>query len=454
MRQPPHSLDSEEYLLSACIVSGMEGVSQAVNAGITPDSFHEPRNAVLFAAIQSLAAKGQPPSPSLILHELNQTRRAEEAGGMAELFRIAKLVPTSAGLSLFITRVRELQLLRAVSRVTASLHEESFSQDANIADFIERAERSILSVTQDRVKPARKWAQAVDEAKVELNAMLEAKPGQALPGEVSWGFADLDSSFGAMQAGQLCVLAARPSVGKSSLMRQTAYSALKAGKGVFIASLEVKDRAIARNMAQAVTGISYRGLRAGANAAEVATFRRELDAIGKLPLHVSDDYSTTVSQICAQARLLKARKGIGLVCIDHLHELGECKNPPKGRNVTHAYGMAVKAFKELAGELELPVLLLAQLNRGSEHEKRTPNLADLRDSGDIEQAADKVVLLHRPTENPFAGGTQDDTSHPRENPSFYVEAIQAKGRDDGTSRVGLTFQRASARFLQIEGAHG
>lgn len=448
MTELPHSIEAEEYLISSLFAAGAQGASMAINAGVSPASFYAEQNATIYGAILALAEKGQAPATQAVLHELNFTGTTAAAGGMHNVLRVIKLVPTHVNLSLYIGRVRELQLLRAIARTTRALHEESFTQEANVPEFAERVERTILSLAQDRVKPARTWEQAASEAETEFEAMLLSKPGAVLPGEVSWGFADLDKFFGPLAPGQLVILAARPSVGKSSLMRQTAYSTLRAGKAVYIASLEVKDRAIARNMAQALSGIGYRALRAGAHAADAEDFRRALQKVKTLPLMVSDDFSATVSQICAQARLAKARRNLSLVCVDHLHELAECKNPPKGTNTAHAYGRAVKAFKELAGELNIPVLVLAQLNRGSENDRRAPALSDLRDSGNIEEAADKVVLLHRPPETP-EGSPQSETSSPRDSPTFFTAATQAKGRDDGTCSVGLTFQRASARFIQI-----
>jgi len=445
----PHSIEAEEYLLSSLFVAGAQGVASAVNSGVSPATFFAETNATVFGAIITLAERGQVPSVQAVIHELNFSKTLTQAGGMPDVLRIVGLVPTSVNLSLYIQRVRELQLLRTIARTTRALHEEAFSQEANVPEFAERVERTILGLSQDRVKPARTWEQAVAETSTEFEAMLLAKPGAVLAGEISWGFPDMDRFFGPMAPGQLVILAARPSVGKSSLMRQTATEVLKTGKIVSIASLEVKDRAIARNIAQALSGISYRALRVGAHPAEAEDFRRALEKVKYLPLIVTDDFSATVSQICAQARLAKAKRNLGLVCVDHLHELAECKNPPKGTNTAQMYGRAVKAFKELAGELEVPVLVLAQLNRGSESDKRVPTLSDLRDSGNIEEGADKVVLLHRPLENPLNNMQQSETSNPKDHPTFYTQAIQAKGRDDGTNSMGIIFQRATARFVPL-----
>lgn len=449
MKILPNNIEAEEYLVGSCFAGGRDAMSAAINAGVSPASFFSPEAATVFDVMASLVGANQKPTASLVLHELNTSRRIDAAGGMENVLRFARLVPTVAQLDFFISRVRSLQLLRSVARVAAAIHEEAYSQADNVEDFVARAERSILSATQDSVKPARSWSQAVDEAATELEAMLALKPGQTVPGEVSWGFSDFDRAFGPMQPGQLCVLAARPSVGKSSLMRQVVHALLRNGRPVYVASLEVKDRQIARNIAQALSGVGYRDLRRGAHPKDAQDFRVALQSIKALPLIAYDNFGAKVSEICAQARLLKARKNIGLVCIDHLHELGECRKPGRGLNVSDAIGVAVKEFKELAGELEVPVLLLAQLNRGSEKDSREPTLMDLKASGDIEEKADKVIFLHRPAVNELTQMPQSETSDPNDCPKYYIKALQAKGRDDGTNQVGLIFERRIAKFIQI-----
>ncbi len=449
MKPLPHNIEAEECLLGSCILGGREAVAEAINAGVSPASFFSPEAATVFDVMTSLVAANHKPTVSLVVHELNTSQRMPSAGGMENILRLARIVPTGAQLGFFINRVRSLQLLRSVARVAAAIHEEAYSQADNVEDFVARAERSIMAAAQDAVKPTRNWRQAVIEAEGDLDAILALKPGLSAPGEVSWGFQDFDRAFGPMQPGQLCVLAARPSVGKSSLMRQVIYALLRTGKPVYVASLEVKDRQIARNIAQAISGVSYRGLRSGAHPKDAQDFRQALESLKGLPLFAYDNFAAKVSEICAQARLLKARQNIGLVCIDHLHELGECRKPGRGLNVSDAIGVAVKEFKELAGELEIPVLLLAQLNRGSERDSREPTLMDLKASGDIEEKADKVVFLHRPAINELTELPQSETSDPGDCPKYYIKALQAKGRDDGTNQVGLIFERRLAKFIQI-----
>jgi len=445
----PHSIEAEESLISTIRLGGIEAMAEAVNTGVSPMSFYSPPCATIYDAMQTLSSMGQKLTSPVILHELNATKRIGDVGGMAELMRILNSVPTSVNLAYYLRRVRSLQLLRSMARVTAAIAEEAYTQADNVEDFIARAERSVMTAAQDAVKPTRSWAQAVSEAETELEAMLARKEGSTAPGELSWGFPDFDSAFGPMQAGQLIVLAARPSVGKSSLMRQVIYANLRDGNPIHVTSLEVKDRQIARNLAQTISNVGYKQLRNTPHPRDADDFRKALTSIKALPLFAFDNFSAKVAEVCAQARLLKSRKNVRFICIDHLHEFMECKDTPKGRNTTESIGIAVKSFKALAGELELPVLLLAQLNRGSETDKRQPTLSDLRGSGDIEQGADRVIFLHRPSENPLTGAPQSETSDPTSCPKYYIKVLQAKGRDDGTNEVGLIFERRTATFHAI-----
>jgi replicative DNA helicase len=447
----PHSPTDEQHLISAAIVGGAQSVAQAINAGVTAATFYDADHGLIWSAITDLAERGEPPTMPRLMAALAERTPApdrERVGPMAR--QIARLLPTSLALNHAVATCRALQQQRAFRRALDSWSQAlTDAKPDETEELLTGFERQLRAIADDRPTPPRSWPQAVDEAIAHLDALMKAAPGAINQGEVSWAFPGLDRVFGPMQPGQLVVVAARPSVGKSSLMRQLAMGVARTGRRVFIASLEVKDSAIVRTLAQAEAGVSYRALRTTRAPDDVAALRAEMVALRNAPITVLDDFGATVAQICAQARLLAAKGNLGLVCIDHLHELLECKRPPRGGNVTDAVGIAVKEFKALAGELNLPVVLLAQLNRGPEVDRREPNLADLRASGDIEQAADKVVLLHRPAENPNTGDPQKDTASVEDLPSFVVWAIQAKGRDDGTARLLLWFDRAIARFRAL-----
>lgn len=267
--------------------------------------------------------------------------------------------------------------------------------------------------------------------------------------EVSFGFSDLDRVFQPMRGGQLVILAARPSVGKSSLARMIAYhNAEKWQRHVIFASLEVMGTSLAINLAQTITGIPYRSLKK-AHSKDVALFRSTVGSLVMPTMHVLAATEVRLATIRARAKLMRAKgTPARLIVVDYLTQLPDAE-PQRGENRATSVGRCSRALKKLAIEEDCPVMALAQLNRDSAKDGREPALHDLRESGDIEQDADKVIFLHRPPDHPITKASQPENSLPHDVHSFGVNVIQAKGRDDGTALVTLNFRRAITRFEQI-----
>lgn len=448
-RSPPHSAEAEEHVIACCLLDGSDTLDRCINEGIVEEAFYFPANRLLYVIMLEMKAKGVVIMLETLAEELKTRRQLESINGFAYLMQVTGKIPTTAHAGYFIEKVREKYLLRELIKVATSAVEQAYLFTGGLEEFLSKVETDLMAVGQRRGVGLRNWKDAVDDAGKRFEEMLKAN-GSLAQGEVSWGFRDFDRAFEPMQPGQLVVLAARPSVGKSSLMRQVVLAAGLQEKPVpsFIATLEVKDYNIARHLAQTRSGVPYRRLKRHPNPADVTDFKQALAQIRGMPIHTMDDFSATSAKICAQARVLHARRKLGLICLDHLQEVPDGRGG-EGVSTTEALGNVAKDLKALAGELDVPVLVLSQLNRASEHENRAPRLHDLRASGDIEQAADKVVFLHRPTVTPD-GRPQSITSEVIDTPNFYVVASQAKGRDDGTGEVGVMFRRETATFFPIQ----
>jgi replicative DNA helicase len=222
---------------------------------------------------------------------------------------------------------------------------------------------------------------------------------------------------------------------------------------VFFVSLEVKPDNVAMQFAATLSKVGVRRL-SNAHRLDQKNFQDALTSLRGLSITVSDSHRSLAS-ICAKARALHASRPLDLIVVDYLGLVEDCDRPNKGETKTSAIGRVTKGFKRLAMDLDCVVLVAAQLNRTSVTDKRSddehhrvPRLSDLRDSGDIEQDADKVIFIHRPDEDPDAANApQNDTSNPSEFPSFFVNLIQAKGRDDGTGTKSMRFIRETASFM-------
>lgn len=444
----PHSVEAESHVLSCCILDGNETIAKCLNAKVGAAHFFTAPNQTLWGVITHLYEKCPPVTEETVIQELMSRKLLEAIGGMEYLLRIQQHTPTTAHVDYFIQKLVINHVLRGMIRVSQSIVERCHEfMDDDLEQLTKLAESDLMAVTQQRIIAPRTWEDACRDAVTHFDKAMSTLPGQAT-GEVSWGFVDLDRCFEPMQPNQLCILAARPSVGKSSLMRQIIAREAGRGNACFVASLEVKDHVIVRHLAQQTTGIPFHRLRHSRNASDIADFKSALEEAKKLPIYAIDDFGATASQICAHARLIHARDPLSIVCVDYLQELTDAHGD-KHQTTTEAIGAITRQFKSLAGELGIVVLLLSQLNRASERDNRHPVLADLRASGDIEQAADKVVMLHRPSENPNTGMEQSSVSNVSDVPRFYLDVSQMKGRDDGTAHVGMMFERETTRFIQI-----
>jgi len=298
-----------------------------------------------------------------------------------------------------------------------------------------------LLATQAETAKARTWGKICDAA--------TARAQDAIAGRVkaadflSWGWPPLDKAFKAIRKGELVIIAARPSVGKSSLARCIATAATLSGRHVLFQSLEVAADDVIDGMA---TGQS------GCNAAELPSMpaidqRRYLQAIDTLraaPLQVCEDRN--LAGIIARTKATHAQTPLALLVIDYLGLIADCE-PGRGETKAQAVGTVTKALKRLALELQIVVVCLSQLNRQSVNEgNREPRLSDLRDSGDIEQDADRVIFIHRPDECPIAKRQQNPLDDVEDLPRYGCALIQAKGRNVGTGFGAIWFNRRLARF--------
>jgi replicative DNA helicase len=446
-RPLPHSLEAEEYLLSCCMIEDSDSLAVSVAAGITPDAFYDSKHAIVFASLCRLLHGSKPIAVHILAEELKTSGELDQIGGYTFLTQVSSRIPTSAQAGFFIEKVIELATLRNLIRSATRTVEDCHTwAGGDVHELVEQSAGRLMTAAPSQGKiPS--WHEAIASVQAKIDQLND--PVAQHVGEVSFGFSDLDRMFQPMRGGQLVILAARPSVGKSSLARMIAYhNAEKWGRHVIFASLEVMAQSLAINLAQTITGLPYRTLKK-AHDKDVALFRSTVGSLAMPALHVLAATEVRLATIRAKAKLMRAKgTPARLIVVDYLTQLPDAE-PQRGENRATSVGRCSRALKKLAIEEDCPVLALAQLNRDSAKDGREPALHDLRESGDIEQDADKVIFLHRPSDHPITKANQPENSLPHEVPSFGINAIQAKGRDDGTAIVTLNFRRAITRFEQI-----
>jgi len=437
-RVPPHSVEAEEQLLSACLLDGGDVVARAIEGKITPFSFYVPANRVIYDKLLQLYNEGKPIDVAVLAEELKTTRQLDEIGGYAYLTRISGRIPTTAGASYFIEKVRELALLREIIRAATGAVEDCYGYSGGIQEFVDKIEQNMFNVTQERVGDgAKHMSEPTKEAMTVITKML-MKKGE-LTG-VSTGYKDIDRYLFGLQKSEMIVLAGRPSCGKTSLaMNFAEHASLPLrGPGVttLVFSLEMSASQLALRLLCSRSRVNMKLLRDGLlskNGEEQQELLRTAEEFSKAPLFVDDSSSLSVMELRAKARRLHARHPLGLIVVDYLQLLSPTDGTvPREQQVAEAS----RGLKALAKELQVPVLVLAQLNRSSEKENRSPRLSDLRESGSIEQDADVVLMLNRPKE---------------ENDKFQVASgtmvlFISKNRNGEVGDLKLTFLNAITRF--------
>jgi replicative DNA helicase len=383
----------------------------------------------VFAAVVELWSRSLPVSTVTLADELQRRGRLEDAGGYGALDGLLDLAPTGGDVLYHASLVRDRALLRRLAQAAGEIQRDALNPPARADDVLADAERRVLEVSRlGLTGESVPLAAAVDEA----YDALDARRAGGTPGLPS-GWLDLDRLTAGWQPGDLVVIAARPSVGKTALgLAAAAHAAVDLGRPVFFASLEQGRRELAERLLCARAGVDSHRLRRGTlSPDEVARVGAAGEVLRAAPLRIDDAPEQHAYRVGANARRMLARGGLALVVVDYLQLLRP--DDPKAPRQEQVAGMS-RRLKHLARLLRVPVLALAQLNREVEHRQgQRPRLADLRESGGIEADADVVILLHRPK--------PDDAS-----PSSLLELIVAKHRNGPTGTVILIWDKARMKF--------
>lgn len=354
--------------------------------------------------------------------------------------QVSSSIPTTAHVAYFIKRVRELHILRELINVATGAVEKCYAFTSGIEEFVDGVEQDLFRVTQKRVTQK---GGDIDSAVKEANtviAKLLMKKGEITG--VTSGFKDLDGLTFGFQRQEMIVVAARPSMGKTSFALNIAEAAAlpKPGKSdpvhTLIFSLEMSSSQLALRMLCSRARVNMKLLRDGL----ISRDGREVDSLGKAaeelkkaPIHIDDSSNLTIMELRARARRVHSRNALGLIIVDYLQLVsGTDPRAPREQQVAEVS----RGLKGLAKELQVPVIVLSQLNRSSEKENRTPRLSDLRESGSIEQDADVVLMLSRPK----------DSDEKFQTATGAADLIVAKQRNGPVGELKLTFLQEITRF--------
>ena len=434
----PHSVEAEEYLLSCCLLDGSETIARCLEAKLPPAAFFIPANQIIYEKLCDIYQRRPPVDVAVLAEELKTSRQLDAVGGYAYLAQISGRIPTTAQAQYFVEKVRELHLLRELIKAATGAVENCLNYSGGLEEFIDKIEQDIFRVTQDRISDSAKPMKDPTHEAMNVITKMMMKKGE-LTGVTS-GFKDLDSLTWGFQRQEMIVLAARPSIGKTSLALNFAEAAALPKQGdpvaTLIFSLEMSASQLALRMLCSRARVNMRLLREGLlskNGDEQQRLLQAADEFSKAPIFLDDSSHLSIMELRAKARRVHARRKLGFIIVDYLQLLSPVDNQaPREQQVAEAS----RGLKALAKELDLPVLVLSQLNRSSEKENRAPRLADLRESGSIEQDADVVLMLTRPK----------DADEKYQVAADSADLIVAKQRNGPVGEKKLTFLRDITRF--------
>ncbi|OGG47669.1 replicative DNA helicase [Candidatus Kaiserbacteria bacterium RIFCSPHIGHO2_02_FULL_50_9] len=437
LRIPPQNVESEKALLGSICLKP-EGMHDIIDI-VSPDAFYAEKHRIIFNVMLELFGKGDPIDLLSLSSRLKERSQLEHAGGSSYLAELVSAVPSASNLKHYAELVQKKYMMRSLIEAADGISQLGYDESRDLEEVLDEAEKKIYEVTA--TPTLHKFVDLrniLGEAWERLDRLHKAK--DELRG-IRTGFRDLDNMLAGLQKSDLIILAARPSMGKTSLALDIArQSSTLYNTHVGIFSLEMSSQQIVDRMLAAESKVNSWKLRTGKLTSddEFDRIRDSLDKLSSAPIFIDDQPANTVLKMRSVARRLKSEKGLGLIIVDYL-QLMAPTNARASDSMVQQVTEISRSLKTLARELDVPVLALSQLSRAIEQRRGKPRLSDLRDSGSIEQDADVVMFIHR-----------DDKYNESSTKPGIAEILIEKHRNGPTGKIELYFDEKRTTFLSME----
>ena len=436
-RIPPQNIDAERSTLGSMLLE-----KEAIEKGIEilkAEDFYREAHRVIFEVIVHLSNKGEPIDIITVSEELTRRNMLDKVGGIPYLTALANAVPTAANIEYYARIVGEKSLLRSIITVASNIISMGYEGAEEVNVIMDEAEKQIFQVTQRRnTKGFVSLRNILIETFERIEMLYESKGGvTGLP----TGFTDLNRMTAGLQPSDLIILAARPSMGKTTFALNIAQSAAVEQKiPVIVFSLEMSKEQLALKLLCSEAGVDNQRIRTGTLMdCDWPRLSHALGSLSEAAMFIDDTPGVTALDIRAKARRIKAEHGLGLIVIDYL-QLMQSNGKGRSENRQQEVSDISRTLKSLARELHVPVVALSQLSRAVEQRTdKRPNLSDLRESGSLEQDADLVAFLYR-----------EDYYNPETDKKNITELIIAKQRNGPVGTIDLLFQKEFSKFVGLE----
>ncbi len=433
-RTPPADMAAEAAVLGAMLLS-KDAIADVVES-LKVEDFYRPAHATVYSAILDLYAKGEPADAVMVAGELTKSGEISRIGGASYLHTLVSMVPTAANASYYAEIVSERAVLRRMVTAGTRIVQMGYAAEGDVYDLVDRAQAEVYDLTSGRTSEDYSPLRDIFDGTLNEIEAIASHGGQMVG--VPTGFADLDALTNGLHPGQLVIIAARPAIGKSTLGLDLARSAsIKNGLTSVIFSLEMARNEIVMRLMSAEAQVPLAHMRSGTMSdADWQKLARKSGAIVEAPMFIDDSPNMSMMEIRAKCRRLKQKHDLRLVIVDYLQLMSSGKKVESRQQEVAEFS---RALKLLAKELEVPVIAIAQLNRGPEQRQdKKPMMSDLRESGSLEQDADVVILLNR------------EDAYEKESPrAGEADFIVAKHRNGPTATITVAFQGHYSRFVDM-----
>ncbi|HEV3230148.1 MAG TPA: replicative DNA helicase [Solirubrobacteraceae bacterium] len=439
---PPHNLEAEQSVLGAILLSERAMYPLLIDEDLKADDFYRQRHASIYSAMLELYHAGEPIDVLTVTEHLRQNGRLEDVGGQAAIDALAGAVPAAGNARQYARIVRDNALMRRLLTTSYEIQASVLDRRAAPRDLVEQAERAVLEVAQQDHR--RDFKPVADVLTVELDKLQRLSQGGAeLTGTPS-GFTDIDRITGGFQPGNLIIIAARPSIGKSALVANIAENAsVEHGHAVALFSLEMSESELAQRFIASQARIHGEDLRRGR--VTESRWPKILEAsqrLARAPLYIDDSADVGILEVRAKARRLHQKQPLGLIIVDYLQLM---RADTQFESRVQQVGEMSRGLKLLARELNVPVIAISQLSRAVEsRHPPIPQLSDLRESGQLEQDSDLVAFIYRPEVYARRDGGDDSEPVEREGEA---DLMIAKHRNGALGTVKLTFRKEYPKFM-------
>ena len=434
MRSLPQSIEAEQSVIGSMIID--KNAIVKASERLKEDDFYRDGHKVIFKAILEMCKDDMAVDLLTLLEYVKSTDQLERAGGVTYITEVSSSVPTTANLSSYIKIVEDKSLLRKLIKSSTAIIEDCYNKQGEVSNVLDQAEKKIFDIAENKTSnDFEPLSDVLERGFLEIERLFNNKGDITGIGS---GFVDLDSKTSGFQKGDMVLIAARPSMGKTTFALNIAeHAALREGKSVVIFSLEMSKEQLAYKLLCSEANVDLLKLRTGALEDEDwENIARATGPLSKAKIYIDDTAGVSIMEMRSKCRRLKIEYGIDLILIDYL-QLMSGSNPDNRQQEVSEISRSIKA---LAKEMECPVIALSQLSRAPEQRAdHRPMLSDLRESGSIEQDADLVMFLYR---DEYYNKETDDKN--------IAECIVAKQRNGPVGTVKLAFLGQLSKFANLE----